>query len=193
MVSNKRITISLISLFSVLAIGLGISYAYFSTKTLGNEGASNIDLKTADVELMFIDGPAVNLNDLAPGSTVTKTFRVENNNNSEYKYSVVWKSISNGFNNLNDLTYNISCIGYSDYEDKTVSSTTCPGLNTAYSPASSTTDVGIISETTIPSGDTQEYTVTFTISSSMPANTITSFGGVFGIVGGPVTVNHSFQ
>lgn len=192
MISNKKVMINLIALFLILAIGVGVSFAYFGTKTKGNEDASNIDLKTASIELNFIDGSAVDLNNLTAGATATKTFRVENNNESTYKYSVIWKNIVNGFSNLGDLTYSISCVGYTDYTNKTVSGTACAGLNTANSPASSTTDVGIISENTIPAHEVQEYTVTFTASSSLPTNSIISFGGAFGIVGGAVTVNHVF-
>lgn len=192
MFPKKNLSVMLILLFLVFGLGLGISVAYFTTRMQGNDEASSVTLTTAEVELSFTDGAAVNLTSLDPGDTTTKTFIVTNDNQYAYNYSVVWASIQSGFSDRQKLTYAVTCVGYTDYDNKTVSPTTCSGLNNAYSPASSSTQVGIISNNSIPSKETQEYTVTFAVASDLDSIEIVSFGGSFGIVGGSVSVNHSF-
>jgi len=118
---NKKISVSLIVLFCVLVMGLGISYAYFSIITSGNDTASTIDLGTANIELVFIDGAAVNLSNITPGATANKTFRVENSNSGALTYSIIWTSITNGFSDNELLSYEIACVGYTDYPNRTVS------------------------------------------------------------------------
>lgn len=189
---NKKISTSLIIIFCIFTIVLASSYAYFSTRITGNDTASNIELTTATVEMVFIDGAELNLNNITAGSSSNKVFRVENNTSSQQTYSLIWTSIANGFSDQTLLTYEIACVGYSDYVAKTISATPCSGLNEAYSPDSSTSSVGIISGNSIPSGDVQEYTVTFYVSSSLPPESIVSFSGAFGISAGTVSVNHDF-
>ena len=190
--NSRRVSISLIATFVVFGIFFGISFAYFSTRSRGNDAAQDIDLKTANVELLFVDGDSLNMSNITPGATASKIFRVENNNNSNYTYSVIWTSIANGFGDLTMLTYEIQCVSYSDYPNRTVSSNPCSGLNSAYSPESSTNPVGIISGNEIYANEVHEYTVTFTVDSNLPPEAIVSFSGTFGINPGTVTTNHNF-
>lgn len=189
LISNKKNTLILIGAFSFFALILGGSFAYFSTRSQGNDKASEINLKTANVNLNFVDGPEIKISNFIPGQTITKTFRVENSNNSEYKYSVVWTNVVNGFSAKEDLTYSIVCQSYSDYPNKVTSTAPCLGVTDICCPETNSTNQGIINGNSIPAGIVQEYTVTFTVDSNLSPNSISSFAGSFGIVGGNLTSN----
>lgn len=186
---DKKNTLNVIGLFIFFVIVLGGSFAYFSNIYEGNESASNIELKTANINLNFIDGPSVNIADFTPGQTIDKTFRVENNNNSDYVYSVVWTNVLNGFSSENGLKYSIACISYSDYANKITSSAPCAGQTNICRPNTNASAQGIIDGNIIPANQVQEYTITFNVLNSLPSNTISSFSGTLGIVGGNLAPN----
>lgn len=58
---------------------IGITFAYFSTTIIGNDSASSINTTTANLgNITFIDGDAINIDNIYPGWSDTKTFTVAN-------------------------------------------------------------------------------------------------------------------
>lgn len=53
---KKKIAMFLIVIFSIFVILLASSYAYFTTRIMGTDIASDINIKTAVSQLIFIDG-----------------------------------------------------------------------------------------------------------------------------------------
>ena len=183
MISNKRILTSIIIIFVVFGLSFGFSAAYFLTDVSGNDTASSVNLKTANIALNLIDGPDVTISNVGPGATIEKTLVVSNPSSVSFMYGLVWESVANGFSNQSLLTYTVACTSYSDYSDLDTPDdpTECSGIGLQNSPNSTTTQVDIISDATVPAYGAQKYTLTLEVSSNIPAGVIVSFNATFGI------------
>ena len=104
-----------VTLFITLLLGvtiIGITYAYFSAKIIGNTNDKSVTIKAGKLELTYDDGNGEVLAEKIMPNTVveTKTFSVKNTgNNNILDYDVVLDSISNDLINKSDLTYVLTC------------------------------------------------------------------------------------
>ena len=106
--NNKKVTI-LISIVSVLVFMVAIaaaSYAFYTT-TIEKEGDGGTKVGTAYLGSSFVDGPVVQISNIIPGDTITKTFTIGNNGGTEYQYKIVINEVQNEFEKTEDLQYTL--------------------------------------------------------------------------------------
>ena len=144
---KKQLTIVIVSM---LVVVLSVSLAYFTTQIIGK--GKKVEVSSTNLQIVFTDSDgAISDADIEPGWTRTKTFTIENNSKSEYKYNIVIKDLVNTFVTTGYLQYKITSTndGYNmtDYKDVPKSSTAKDTI-LAYS-------------VSIPVGVTQTYTIEF--------------------------------
>ena len=144
---KKKLTLVIVSL---LVVVLSVSLAYFTTQIIGN--GKTVDVSSANLQIVFTDSDgAISGSNIEPGWNTTKTFTVENNSKSEYKYNIVIKDLINTFVTNEYLKYKITSTngGYNMTEYKNV-----PKSDTAK-------DKILAYSVSIPAGVTQSYTIEF--------------------------------
>lgn len=172
------------SLFIVLIIVLILSIYVLFDKMISNKKVEQIEeIK----EIKLIDDE-LNVNDFEAGSEIIKKLRVENSSDNDYEYRIEWGEVENGFSNQADLKYSVSCLSYSDYEDKTISSE-CNGTDEyLISPKSKKyndkQDNIITLGNVIKPSHTQEYIITFKVDENISPTTIMSFNSSYKLVKG---------
>ena len=144
---RKQLTLVIVSL---LVVVLSVSLAYFTTQIIGK--GKNLDVSSANLQIVFTDSDgAISGSNIEPGWSDTKTFTVENNSKSEYKYNIVIKDLMNTFVTKGYLQYKITSTngGYNMTEYKDV-----PKSSVA-------TDKILAYSVVIPKSVTQTYTIEF--------------------------------
>ena len=111
----KKNMLALLIIFNVL-IGLSLivtSYAYIYALVKGNDNSKIIIYKNNPLTINYTDNNNVIANDnsFTPGSTITKSFRVSNNTEADFSFSLVLKNVLNTFNRKDDITYSLSLNG----------------------------------------------------------------------------------
>ena len=144
---KKQLTIVIVSL---LVVVLSVSLAYFTTQIIGK--GKKVEVSSTNLQIVFTDTDgAISGSNIEPGWSDTKTFTVENNSKSEYKYNIVIKDLMNTFVTTGYLQYKITSTngGYNmaDYKDVPKSDTAKDKI-LAYS-------------VSIPVSETQTYTIEF--------------------------------
>ena len=145
---QKKQTILVVA--SLLVVVLSVTLAYFTAQIIGKE--KNVTINSADLKIIFTDSDgAISGSNIEPGWSDTKTFTVENNSKSEYKYNIVIKDLLNTFVTEGYLQYKITSTngGYNMTEFKDV-----PKSSVA-------TDTILAYSVSIPAGVTQSYTIEF--------------------------------
>ena len=144
---RKQLTLVIVSL---LVVVLSVSLAYFTAQIIGK--GKDVSVTSANLQIVFTDSDgALTETDIEPGWQKTKTFTVENNSKSEYKYNIVIKDLLNTFVTKGYLQYKITSTnnGYNMTEFKDIpKSQTAKDKILAYS-------------VVIPNGITQSYTIEF--------------------------------
>ena len=82
-------------LVSVFLLTVGLTYAYFSITASGNDVAETINVSATKIELKYTDGKEINVSNIEPGWTTTKTITVENTGNEEAYYALGWQKLYN--------------------------------------------------------------------------------------------------
>ncbi len=145
---QKKQTILVVA--SLLVVVLSVTLAYFTAQIIGK--GKDISVSSADLKIIFTDSDgAISGSNIEPGWSDTKTFTVENNSKSEYKYNIVIKDLLNTFVTEGYLQYKITSTndGYNMTEFKDI-----PKSETA-------TDTILAYSVSIPVGVTQSYTIEF--------------------------------
>ena len=144
---RKQLTLVIVSL---LVVVLSVSLAWFTTQIIGK--GKNLNVSSANLQIVFTDSDGtISGSNIEPGWNTTKTFTVENNSKSEYKYNIVIKDLLNTFVTNGYLQYKITSTndGYNMTEFKDI-------------PKSSiATDTILAYSVSIPVGVTQSYTIEF--------------------------------
>ena len=107
---NKKLFYGLF-LVSVFVITSGLSYAFFSSTIQGNDIAETLSVSTTELKLNFTDGKYVELIEAMPGSSVTKTFSVENTGGDTGYYKINWQEFNNKIDN-DELQVEFTCKSY---------------------------------------------------------------------------------
>ena len=144
---KKKLTLVIVSL---LVVVLSVSLAWFTTQIIGK--GKTVDVSSANLQIVFTDSDgAISGSNIEPGWSDTKTFTVENNSKSEYKYNIVIKDLLNTFVTEGYLQYKITSTnnGYNMTEFKDI-----PKSIVA-------TDTILAYSVVIPNGVTQSYTIEF--------------------------------
>ncbi len=105
--SNKIKIIVITALIFLVSIA-GISYAYFTIQITGNDTASSMRLRTANLSLVYTDVQIVSGEYAQPGWTQTKTLTVTNNGNVDTYYNIIWRDLINEITN-NELVISATC------------------------------------------------------------------------------------
>ncbi|HBP13171.1 MAG TPA: hypothetical protein DD613_03810, partial [Firmicutes bacterium] len=144
---RKQLTLVIVSL---LVVVLSVSLAYFTTQIIGK--GKDVSVTSTNLQIVFTDTDGeIAGADIEPGWQKTKTFTVQNNSKSEYKYNIVIKDLLNTFVTEGYLQYKITSTngGYNMTEFKDI-------------PKSSiATDTILAYSVVIPNGVTQSYTIEF--------------------------------
>ena len=144
---RKKLTLVIVSL---LVVVLSVSLAYFTTQIIGK--GKDVSVTSANLQIVSTDTDGeIAGADIEPGWQKTKTFTIENNSKSEYKYNIVIKDLLNTFVTEGNLQYKITSTnnGYNMTEFKDI-------------PKSSiATDTILAYSVSIPVGVTQSYIVEF--------------------------------
>ena len=159
----------------LLLLTTGLSYAYFSTAVKGNDNAKDMVVEAGTLKLTYTDGPAINVQNIKPGWTTTKTVSVKNNGTLDAYYNIIWQSLTNGITN-DELVLSATCQRLN--ASGTVEGT-CDSISQA--PIS---DMTIAKKISIKSGITHKYTFTILFketNSDQNYNQGKEFNGVLGI------------
>ena len=144
---RKKLTLVIVSL---LVVVLSVSLAYFTAQIIGN--GKDVSVTSTNLQIVFTDTDGeIAGADIEPGWQKTKTFTVQNNSKSEYKYNIVIKDLLNTFVTNGYLKYKITSTnnGYNMTEYKDV-----PKSNVS-------TDKILAYSVVIPKSVTQTYTIEF--------------------------------
>ena len=145
---QKRQTILVVA--SLLVVVLSVTLAYFTAQIIGK--GKDVSVTSAKLQVVFTDSDgAISGSNIEPGWSDTKTFTVENNSKSEYKYNIVIKDLLNTFVTEGYLQYKITSTndGYNMTEFKDIPKSSTP------------TDTILAYSVVIPNGVTQSYTIEF--------------------------------
>src|SRR5574344_72881 len=104
---NKTTSIILIMICLILILS-GLSYAYFLATTNGNDDAKNTTINTATLSLLYTDGEEINVDNIIPGDSITKTFKVQNTSTIATKYTIYLSELVNNFVDKSDLVYTLT-------------------------------------------------------------------------------------
>ena len=144
---RKQLTLVIVSL---LVVVLSVSLAWFTTQIIGK--GKDVSVTSANLQIVFTDSDgSISGSNIEPGWSATKTFTVQNNSKSEYKYNIVIKDLLNTFVTNGYLQYKITSTndGYNMTEFKDI-----PKSSVA-------TDTILAYSVVIPNGVTQSYTIEF--------------------------------
>ena len=144
---RKQLTLVIVSL---LVVVLSVSLAYFTAQIIGK--GKDVSVTSANLQIVFTDSDgALTETDIEPGWSATKTFTVQNNSKSEYKYNIVIKDLLNTFVTNGYLKYKITSTndGYNMTEFKDIPKSSAPK------------DTILAYSVVIPNGVTQSYTIEF--------------------------------
>ncbi len=146
--NKKTIVVSIVAVVLFIAMITAVSYAFYTsqTKTKSEDvGISNI---TATVETTLNEDNVINIENMIPGDSFTKTFSITNNKGPDLYYYISVLDLENNFINKDDITYVLT------ENDKEIGKGTFP--KTQDNANLSTNKI------TLPSGQTSTYKVTIT-------------------------------
>ena len=149
--SNKIKIIVITALIFLVSIA-GISYAYFTIQITGNDTASSMRLRTANMSLVYNDVQIVSGEYATPGWTDTKTLTVTNDGNVDAYYTIIWRDLINEITN-NELVISATCSSSSG-SCSNISETAVPTYTTE------THNVKVKENISIAPGVTHTYTLT---------------------------------
>ena len=113
---NKKgnsVLLTIVAVATLLVIVIGVSFAYFTASVSGNDTASSVIVKTAEIgTITYTNGQALVLENGYPGAySNTITFTVSSSAASggvATQYILMWASVTNDFVDKSDLEYTIS-------------------------------------------------------------------------------------
>ena len=151
--SNKIKIIVITALIFLVSIA-GISYAYFTIQITGNDTASSMRLRTANMSLVYNDVQIVSGEYAEPGWTQTKTLTVTNDGNVDVYYTIIWRDLTNEITN-NELVISATCSS---------SSGSCSNMSETAVPTSMSEshNIAVKRGISIAPGVTHTYTLTAT-------------------------------
>lgn len=144
--NRTTIFISIVAVAIFIVAVIATSYAYFTNTTMKtNEGNASTDISTATISSTFTDGATINISNMIPGDSFTKTFTLENTGNTNISYKLVIQEVENTFTSQSDIEVVVKENG------NVIKTTTFPNATSAIS------DV-----LTITPNDSKSYSITIT-------------------------------
>ena len=149
---SNKIKMFILTMLILLVSVAGISYAYFTIQITGNDTASSMRLRTANMSLVYNDVQIVSGEYVTPGWSDTKTLTVTNNGNVTAYYTIIWRDLINEIIN-NELVISATCSSTSG-SCPTISETVVPTTNPEGH------NINVKKNIEIPVGVTHTYTLT---------------------------------
>ncbi len=159
----------------IFIISVSTSYGYFSS-TIRNDSVKDQVVTTGTLSLRYVDGAEINMQNITPGATVTKTVYVANTGTLNATYNLVWQELVNEITN-NEMLIEGTCTRL-DGTSETVSGT-CNNISST--PISSNV---IKSAVSIEPNIIHKYDLTITFketNASQNYNQSKKFSGVIGV------------
>ena len=97
MKTNTKTILLFIMSFALIGL-ISFTYAYFSNDIVNNNVKDQV-VETGTLSLRYVDGPEINMQNIKPGSTITKTIYVANTGTLDAKYNLVWQELNNTITN----------------------------------------------------------------------------------------------
>ena len=111
MSKRNKILLSITGIILTLILVLGVAYAYYRTRVIGNENETSISVTSKNMILKYGDGNGViTFSNLNPGDKIEKTFTVTNEGNVKAEYVIYLENIVNNLEYTEDLVYTITCV-----------------------------------------------------------------------------------
>ena len=155
--NTKLIIASMVSIFLIVFLLIGITFAYLQATITWNSSTPKITGSTPNnILIQYTGTDSINCSGCYPGWSGSLTFKVKNIGDGKGNYNVIWYSFTNNFSRKGDLRYTITC---------TSSSGTCTGVSTSKelpNTLSSGKTETIISNVSIASGVTHTYKLNVT-------------------------------
>ena len=98
MVDKEKKMIFGIGIVFLFLATVTFSYAYF-TATLVNNNVKDQVVQTGTLELTYTDGPEIVMNNIKPGTTITKEISVKNTGTLDTSYNLIWQELVNEITN----------------------------------------------------------------------------------------------
>ena len=111
MKNKKSVLLIMTCLVLATLILVGLSYAYYRTRVIGNPNEESISISSKNLQLTYSDGTE-NINTtgiIEPGTVITKTFTVTNDGDDSLEYGVYLEDVLNTFKRTEDITYTLTC------------------------------------------------------------------------------------
>ena len=149
---SNKIKIIVLTFLILLVSVAGISYAYFTIQITGNDTASSMRLRTANMSLVYNDVQIVSGEYATPGWSDTKTLTVTNNGNVTAYYTIIWRDLINEVTN-GELVISATCSSTSG---------SCPTISETVVPTTTPEghNINVKKNIEIPVGVTHTYTLT---------------------------------
>ena len=93
MKTNTKTILLFIMSFALIGF-ISFTYAYFSSDIVNNNVKDQV-VETGTLSLRYVDGPEINMQNIKPGSTITKTVYGANTGTLDAKYNLVWQELVN--------------------------------------------------------------------------------------------------
>ena len=159
----------------IFLISVSTSYGYFSS-TIRNDSVKDQVVTTGTLSLRYVDGDEINMQNITPGATVTKTVYVANTGTLNATYNLVWQELVNEIAN-NEMVLEAKCTRLNSASE--TESGTCEGVS-SNAILSNTIKKNISIEPNI----THKYDITITFkdtNTSQNYNQRKKFNGVIGV------------
>ena len=183
---DKKIIFGITLAFIFLA-SVGFSYAYFSN-AITNKDVKDQVVETGTLQLTYTDGPEINIQNMKPGNTITKTITVKNTGSLEAKYNIIWQKLINEITN-DEMLIEGTCTrinGATEEVDGTCENIVSTPINSLKIKRSISIEPNIIHK--------YDLTITFKdIDADQNYNQGKKLGGVLGVENAPEVVNCTFD
>ena len=173
---GNTVLLTVIAVATLLVAVVGATFAYFTASVAGNDTASSVVVKTAQIgTITYTNGNEVKLDNAYPGATSeTKTFTVaaDTSATANVNYSLNWTNVTNGFVNKEDLVYTLTGAN----SDASNTTTTLVTKTNEVAPSTNT----LIGSSVLKPGETHTYSLTVKFKetgSDQNANQSKSFTG----------------
>lgn len=159
MKNNKTVIIaSIVIVITLVILTIAGSYAFYVAK-FTPKGSGTISGSTAKLELTFTDDSTINVTNLIPGESATKTFSITSNGNKTIKYKISINNVQNNFEKQEDVKLELK------EGDSSLNTITFPNKTTSISEVLS-----------IEPGETKNYTIIIRYESTEDSNQINDMG-----------------
>ncbi len=97
MKTNTKTILLFIMSFALIGF-ISFTYAYFSSDIVNNNVKDQV-VQTGTLSLRYVDGSEINMQNIKPGFSVTKTIYVANTGTLDTSYNLIWQKLVNEITN----------------------------------------------------------------------------------------------